>query len=268
MNKNFKINLFLFFFTLVQSIFVDTAYSSSTILSCKGNIPKKVACLIPAKTYKTDIKRIDLCQNNPFPNFRSTPDFNAGKCIQLSNLDNSTKIDINKKLTYLNTDNIGGQYKYISLIFLNKFSISGQYNAGDYSWVTSKKGPKYINKSKDNIFNPEIFTTRLTSWRGKRNLNNKYCENGGTPSRCNLNYNGQKLIAIGLNSEYIETSGKETKYVFFTSELNEPINLSNNLKGYIEIKLRKNLEVFGNGSEIKSISIAPFLINTKFISDQ
>ena len=267
MKNNFKKNLFLFTLPLVQSIFIDHVFASSTILNCNGEIPTKAACLITAKTYKTYIKRIELCQNDPFPNFRSTPDFNEGKCINLSNLDNPKKIDLNKKLGFRNTDKIEGQYKYISLILLNKFSVSGQYNSGDYLWATSKKGPMDIKKSKEIAADPEIFTTRLNSWRGKRNLNNKYCENGGTASRCNLNYNGQKLIAIGLNSEYIETSGKETKYVFFTSELNEPINLSNNLKGYIELKYKKNLEVFGNGSEIKSISIAPFLFKAKFISD-
>ena len=45
-------------------------------------------------------------------------------------------------------------------------------------------------------------------------------------------------------------------------------NLNKNSKGYFNINWEKNLEVFGNGSIVKSISIAPFKLETKFILEK
>ena len=45
------------------------------------------------------------------------------------------------------------------------------------------------------------------------------------------------------------------------------INLNKDSNGYIDINFEKNLEVFGNGSEVTSISIAPFEFQTRFINN-
>ena len=45
------------------------------------------------------------------------------------------------------------------------------------------------------------------------------------------------------------------------------INLNQDSKGYIDIDLKKNLEVFGNGSAVTSISIAPFEFQTRYINN-
>ena len=55
--------------------------------------------------------------------------------------------------------------------------------------------------------------------------------------------------------------------MFFLTELSPMVNLNQVSKGYIEINFKKNLEVFGDGSAIKSISIAPFEFQTRFINE-
>ena len=246
-------------------------HSSTFILNCKGNIPKKTACIIKASSFKLSVRRIDICQKNPFPNYKVTTDFNGAKCINLLSNKVSAKnyLDGNKKY-YISKDlNISqGEYKYISIILENKFLVSGKYKANNYFWTTSKEGPKNIIQSKNDISIPTKYLTKLTNWRGKKDTDNKYCENnGGTPSRCDIQYNGYKMSAIGLDSDFIATSGEKTKFMFFVSELNPLVFLNKNSEGYFNINLEKNLEVFGNGSFVQSISIAPFKLNTKFISE-
>ena len=247
-------------------------YSSTTILNCAGNIPKKTACIIKASSYDISIKRIDICQKDPFPNYRSTPDFYGSGCINLLNSEISTKNDFDReKRFYISKDlNIAkGVYKYISVILKNKFIVSGKYKTDKYFWSTSKEGPIKIIQSEDNISIPENFTTKLSNWRGKKNSNNKYCENnGGTSSRCDLQYNGFKMTGIGLDKDYIETFENKKKYMLFVSEVSPIINLDQNSKGYFSINWEKNLEVFGNGSTVTSISIAPFQFKTKYISEE
>ena len=246
-------------------------YSSATILNCTGTIPKKTACIIKASSYYVDIKRIDICQKDPFPNYQSTPNFSNSKCINLLNKKLSSQNDLDGVKKFYISKNINiekGGYKYISVIMKNKFIVSGKYRGGNYFWYTSKKGPMKIIQSQSNTSVPNKFTTRLTNWRGEKNLDNKYCENnGGTPSRCDLQYNGFKMTGIGLDSNLIETYGNKTKFLFFVSELSPIINLNQNSKGYFSINWEKNLEVFGNGSTVKSISIAPFKFKTKYISE-
>ena len=50
-------------------------YSSARILNCTGSIPKKTACIIKASSYDMNIRRIDICQKNPLPNYKITPVF-------------------------------------------------------------------------------------------------------------------------------------------------------------------------------------------------
>ena len=271
MKKISGINYLLIFLTSLISLNIRPLYSSATTLNCVGQIPNKTACLIEANKLKLRIRRIDICQKNPFPSYRSTADYSGSKCINLFNekitgqnyLEKSKKFNIPKTLFIEK-----GEYKYITIILENKFTVSGKYNAGNYFWATSKEGPKNIIQSQKNISNPDEFTTKLTSWRGKKNLDNKYCENnGGTKSRCDVQYNGYRMLGVGLDSDFVETSGKKTKYLFFMSELSPTVNLDNNTKGFFKIDFKKNLEVFGNKLAVKSISIAPFQFRARFISE-
>ena len=263
-------NLFIGYLILFAWNPNKPVYSSIRILNCTGAIPQKTACIIKASSFKVKVKRIDICQKNPLPNYKSKPDFIRSKCINLLNnkvsaenlLNTNQKYEIPKNLTIDN-----GNYRYISILFENKFIVSGAYSANNYFWTTSNKGPKDIIQSKSKISNPTEFTTKLKNWRGKENLDNKYCKNkGGTASRCDLQYNGYEMSGIGLDSDFVENSGNKIKFVFFISELSPMVNLNQESKGYIEINLKKNLEVFGVGSAVKSISIAPFEFQTRFIT--
>ena len=246
-------------------------YSSTRILNCTGSIPQKAACIVKASSFKVKVKRIDICKKNPLPNYKIKPDFTKANCVNLLNNKLTTenlfktnqKYDIPKNIIIEN-----GNYRYISTIIENKFIVSGAYSANNFFWNTSKKGPKDIIQSKSKISNPTEFTTKLKNWRGKENLDNKYCRNnGGTASRCDLQYNGYEMSGIGLDSDFIETSSDKIKYMFFITELSPMITLNQDSKGYIEINFKKNLEVFGNGSAVKSISIAPFEFETRFITE-
>ena len=75
------------------------------------------------------------------------------------------------------------------------------------------------------------------------------------------------MTGIGIDSNFIETSGSRTKYMFFVSELFPIVNLNQNAEGYFSINMEKNLEVYGNGLAVTSISIAPFKFKTRYISE-
>ena len=61
----------------------------------------------------------------------------------------------------------------------------------------------------------------------------------------------------------MENYGNNTKYMFFLSELSPRFILSNDASKYLELKYQKKLEVYGDGKSVKSISIAPFIFETK-----
>ena len=132
-----------------------------------GEIPNKTPCLIEANQYKINISRIDICQENPFPNYRINPDFFSSKCINLLDKKILKKYDLNN-LEIPQELNSQGEYKYISLILENKFLISGQYDSGGYFWKTSNTGPTNIISSRDQHSKPEVFVKRLRNWREKR----------------------------------------------------------------------------------------------------
>ena len=247
---------------------IRQVYSSSTILRCSGDIPKGVPCLIKASSYKVEAERIDICKNNPFINIRSTPDYAGSFCLNLFNKkNNSNKINLSDNPIFKipENQNIKGEFKYISVIFKNKFTVSGKYKSGKNIWITNNKGPKNIVKSASDLVVPKKFSEKLTNWRGADNKDNKYCDNnGGTSSRCDLNYNGNKLTAIGLNKDYIESFGDKVKYVFYNLELSPPIKILEGDKGFINIRYKKNLEVYGNGKDVKSISTAPIIFSARF----
>ena len=260
--KNIFKKKFILMFLLTSSFFKNKIIAENFILPCTNEIPDKVACLIKASSYDIKISRIDICQDNPFPEFRTIPNFNGSKCITLfKNINGITskKIDLTQ-LKIDNSSNIKeGIYKYLTLILKNEFTISGEFKGNNKRWITTKKGPKDILLAKDNLTSPSKFQEKLNNWRGKSNLDNKYCKNnGGTYSRCDIAYNGDKTSVIGVDANYIETYGNKAKYIFYIGELSPQINLKNNLNGYLSLKINKNLEVYGNGDFIKSISIAPF----------
>ena len=265
------LNIFFAYLSLLIWNSTKPVFSSATILNCTGNIPKKTACIIKASSYDASFKRIDICQEDPFPNYRSTPDFSGSRCLNLltSELSSQKNLDAENKLYIPQNLNIeNGVYKYIAVIIKNKFTVSGKYKTDNVLWLTSDEGPKKIIQSKNNRSIPYEFTTKLTNWRGEKNIDNKYCvNNGGTSSRCDLQYNGFKMTGIGIDSNFIETSGNKTKYMFFVSELSPVVNLNQYAEGYFSINMEKNLEVYGNGSAVTSISIAPFKFKTSYISE-
>ena len=243
-------------------------YSSATILKCSGEVPNGAPCLIKASSYKVKVKRIDICKNNPFPKIRSTPDYAGSYCLNLfDKKNNSKKINLSNNQVFNLPDNFNssGEFKHISVIFRNEFTISGKYRSGNNTWLTNRKGPNKLTKLSNNDGSPKEFTEKLTNWRGSKDIDNKYCDNdGGTYSRCDLNYNGKKLTAIGLDKNFVESFGNKVKYVFYNLELSPPIIFIANETGFIDIKLQKNLEVFGNGKVVQSISTAPLLFKVVY----
>jgi len=271
---NYKSKNIYYLFCLISSFlfFPRSVRSSFNILNCIGDIPDKIPCLIKAHTYKVDIKKIDICKKNPFPKSFNRPDFIRGECINLyDNLNNNFKsLNLDKKSKFAISEINGtliqnGEFKFISMILKNKFILSGKYSHKGILYKTGSKGPNDIklvkDKDKDKI--PEKFSERFTNWRGKNNKDNKYCDGGGTFSRCDLSYNGFKIAAVGLNSDLIEMSGNKTKFLYYSSELFPPINLKDS-KGFIDIQYIRNLEVYGDGNVLKSISIAPFLFKANY----
>ena len=268
MKKILGINYLLVFLTGITSLNMKPLHPSATIKNCSGKIPKNVPCLIKASSYKVEIQKVDLCPTNPFPDFRTTPDYAGSLCINLYDKKiNSEKVNLINNLKLNIPDNIINrkEYKYISIIFKNKFTVSGKYQSNENIWNSDSKGPKSVYKAKNNLDIPKKFNEKLINWRGKNNVNNQYCENnGGTFSRCDLKYNGYKLTAIGLNKNFVESYGEKTTLLFYNVELSPPIILNQDTKGSINISYQKSLEVYGDGKNVKSISVAPLLLRATF----
>ena len=264
-----KIKLIIFTFIGITGLKFQEVYSSATILKCSGEVPKGAPCLIKATSYKVKVSKIDICKKNPFPKVRTTPDYAGSYCLNLfDKKKNSRNINLlnNPIFNLPNNSNISGEFRYISVTFRNEFTISGKYRSGNNMWLTNRKGPNKLTKSSNNNGSPKKFTEKLTNWRGSKDKDNKYCDNnGGTYSRCDLNYNGKKLTAIGLDKDFVESFGNKVKYVFYNLELSPPISISANETGFIDIKLQKNLEVYGNGKGVQSISTAPILFKVKYV---
>ena len=258
-----KTKLIVLTFAGITCLELQEAYPSATILKCSGDIPKGAPCLIKASSYKVKVSKIDICKNNPFPKLRSTPDYAGSYCLNLFDRKNNSKnINILNNLIFNLPNNVygSGEFKYISVLFRNEFTVSGKYKSGNNTWLTNRKGPNKLTKSSNNNGSPKKFTERLTNWRGVQDRDNKYCDNnGGTYSRCDLNYNGNKLTAIGLDKDFVESFGNKVKYVFYNLELSPPLEINANEPVTIEINLQRNLEVFGNGQDVQSISTAPII---------
>ena len=267
--------LFLSLLTFLGGIISNwnlTARSATTILKCTGQVPKNTACLIDSSSYKISIYRIDLCKENPFPAYRSTPDYLGAGCISLFNRSGKLwKVDFKdyskyKIPSYVRENIKQDTYNYSAIILKNSFKSSGKYTSGDKTWVTGgvdKNTKKKIVIMADK--KPIEFTSKLTSWRGETNKNNDYCINqGGTFSRCEVKYNGHEITAIGLGSDFIESYGTGLKYMFYMNKLVSPLVLKEDLVGDFSLKVKNQLEVYGYGSTVQSISIAPFIFEVVF----
>ena len=249
-------------------------HSAATIIQCAGQIPNKTACLIEANSLKTNIYRIDLCKESPFPNYRSSADYSSAGCISLFN-DNGKlykgqfKKGNKYKLPEKGRDIIKtGSYNYLTIVFENRFTSSGKYTSGKRTWTTTRRVDKKSNKKflNTNEEQPKEFTSKLSNWRGKLNKNNDYCDNnGGTYSRCEVNYNGYELTSIGLGKNFIESYGSDLSYMFYMNKLLSPINLKAGTDLDFYLIDNNGLEVYGNGDTVNSITIAPFIFEVTYL---
>ena len=265
-NHSFHIYL-LTLLGVSNSVFTYPVHSASTIIQCTGKIPKKTACLIEAKSLELNIYRVDLCKKNPFPVYRSSADYASGDCISLFNgngrLYKGNFIKGNRyKLPKKGRGIIKqGSYNYLTIVFENRFRSSGEYRSGLNNRITggiNKKDNRKIIKLNEG--EPVKSTTKLSNWRGVNNIKNDYCDNnGGTNSRCEINYNGRELTSIGLDSKFIESYGTKLSYMFHAKKLLSPIELKEGLDAEYYLIDNNSLEVYGNGKSVDSISIAPFI---------
>ena len=246
------------------------AHSALTIIQCSGKIPNNTACLINASSFKIDIYRIDICEKNPFPDYRMTPDYSGAGCISLFNQKGkSWEVDSKNKIKIPNLDREkikSGSFKYSAIILKNSFTSSGKYTSGERTWTTGGVDARTNKKIlKIGEVNPVEFTTKLTNWRGKNNKNNDYCiNNGGTYSRCEVKYNGYEVTSVGMGADLIESYGSSLKYMFYMNKLLSPINLKQESAGDFYLEIKNRLEVYGNGRTVTSISIAPFIFDVAY----
>ena len=272
--------LFLSLLTIIGviSFKVDKpVHSASTIIQCAGQIPNKTACLIKAKSIKANIYRVDLCKEIPFPNYRSSADYASAGCISLFNdngkLYRGTFQKGNRyKLPAKGRDIIkSGTYKYLTIVFENRFKSSGKYTSGKRTWTTTSKVDKKTNNKILNINKDQQreFTSKLSNWRGLINKNNDYCDNnGGTYSRCEIKYNGYELTGIGLDNNFIESYGSNVSYMFYMNKLLSPIYLKEGMDLDFFLIDNNGLEVYGNGESVQSITIAPFIFKVTYIENK
>ncbi len=268
MKKRYLLISFVLFLGGVVDFWYKPAYSSATIIRCRGKIPNKTACLIEPSTYKIDTYRVDICQENPFPNYRSSSDYSGARCVSLFNGNGKLYKGNLGKISKFVLPDTGREainpatYKYLTIVLKNSFTSSGKYTSGNTTWRTLGNNPQNLSKSKGQ---PIENTVRLRNWRGKNNSDNDYCNNnGGTPSRCELNYNGYQLTAIGLGSDFIESFGPNVEYMFYMVELRPPAIWEEGSEGYFDIRINNALEVYGDGTDVTSISVAPFVFQVQY----
>mgnify|MGYP004131914429 CR=1 FL=1 len=274
MRKHFLFISLLTVLGIIGSKGDQPVYAAATILKCVGQIPNKTACLIEANSLKTTIYRVDLCKESPFPNYRSSADYASAGCISLFN-DNGKlykgkfKKGNKYKLPEKGRDIIkSGSYNYLTIVFENRFKSSGKYTSGQRTWTTTRRIDKKTNRKVLNINKgqPIEFTSKLSNWRGKFNKNNDYCDNnGGTYSRCEVNYNGYELTSIGLGKNFIESYGSDLSYMFYMNKLLSPIKLKEGADLDFYLIDNNGLEVYGNGDTVNSITIAPFIFKVTYL---
>ena len=104
-----------------------------------------------------------------------------------------------------------------------------------------------------------------SNWRGSSDLDNDYCENnGGTNSRCELNYNGTRITAVFTDSNLNATSGSSVSRAVYVAELTQPIEINASSQGTFQVACDADLEVVGNGVQVTSLFGNPFIFSASF----
>ncbi len=268
-----KLSFLISFLTIFTGIFsaLNQPASAVTVEECSGIPDGEDACLIEPTSYKIDTYRVDICQRDPFPSTSSSADYAGAGCMTLFNgsgnlyrgqLANSN----NYTLPITARENIKpGTYKYLTMVLNNGFISSGKYTVGSTTWRTAGTDESNIVTTSGD---PVESTVELSNWRGSDDSDNPYCDNnGGTASRCEVNYNGYELTGIGLGSDFIATSGSGVTYMFYMAELATPITLKAGADGYFDITVDNGLELYGNGTSVESMAVAPFIFQVTY-SDQ
>ena len=121
MKRNKLSYFFIAYLISFTSLRINPLYSSATILNCNSQVPKGPPCLIKASSYKVEIQKLDICSKNPFPDFRTTPDYAGSLCLSLfDKTNNSSKLNLTNDLKLKIPDNTldNREYRYISIIYL------------------------------------------------------------------------------------------------------------------------------------------------------
>ncbi len=263
--RSFLIALLTLGTSLLGSL--DQPVQAVTVNDCAGEIPNNDTCLTEPTSYKIDTYRVDICQRDPFPSTRSSANYADAGCMTLFNGKGDLyrgQLANNAQYTLPTTGREikPGTYKYLTMVINNAFISSGKYTSGGTTWRTL--GPEEDDLS-TTAGDPVEFSVKLSSWRGSADNDNPYCDNdGGTASRCEVNYNGYSLTGIGLGSNFVATSGDGVKYMFYMAELATPITLKADSEGYFDITVDNGLEVYGDGTTIQTIAVAPFIFQATF----
>jgi len=261
--------------TTLFSSFNQPALSGQTVSDCTGEIPDDTVCLTEPTSYKISTYRVDLCQTDPFPSTSTSADYSGAGCITLFNGNGSLydgQLANNANFTFPSTGRETmkpGTYNYLTLVINNNFISSGKYTSGGTTWRTTGTQNGVGNTVVTTPGDPIEFSDSLSNWRGSSDEDNDYCDNnGGTASRCELNYNGFELVGIGIGDDFVETSGSGVSYLFYSAQLANPITLNSNSDGYIDITVDNGLEVYGadigDGLTVRSISMAPFIFQASY----
>jgi len=268
-------SFFLLAFSIGTTVFGSLnqpALSGLTVSDCTGEIPNDTICLIEPTSYKISTYRVDLCQTDPFPSTSTSADYSGAGCVTLFNGNGSLydgQLANNASFILPSTGKETmqpGTYNYLTLVINNNFISSGKYTSGDTTWRTM--GPTIYDLATTQG-DPIEYSESLSNWRGSDDEDNQYCDNnGGTASRCELNYNGYELVGIGIGNDFVETSGSDVSYLFYSAQLANPITLKANSDGYIDITVDNGLEVYGadvgEGLTVRSINFAPFIFQAEF----
>ena len=246
---------------------------SVEVSDCNGEVPDQTVCLTEPTSYKISTYRVDLCQTDPFPSTSTSADYSGAGCVTLFNgngtlYDGQLANNANYTLPTTGRETMkAGTYNYLTLVINNNFVSSGKYTSGDTTWRTMGPTEEDLSTTSGD---PIEFSVSLSSWRGSRDQDNPYCtNNGGTASRCEVNYNGYELVAVGIGNDFVETSGSGISYMFYSAQLANPITLNSNSDGYIDITVDNGLEVYGDdspgdGLTVRSIAIAPFIFQASY----
>ena len=260
------------FKAILASAFLGFASSFSapskavTVNNCTPGVVPNGTCLSEPNVYRFAIYSIRLCQDNPFPTGSASPNFvNAGCGIVFE-----SAAPFEGNLSGGNTlvfpsDNRNvpeGTYQYIAIVARNSASFSGSFTAGGVTWRTkgSITGDTNVTTT---VGSPIEEMQTGTSWTGgDGDGGNPYCTNGGgTPTRCDLNYNGNIASGVFTNSALTATSGGGVTRIVFTQSLASPVVVQPGKENTIRV-LAKN-EVIGNGAAVRFITGAPFTFNVR-----